>query len=204
MSSQDFPSDERDQQLRDRVEALSYPITADDLGTASINWQGVPFFFGRHNSPESYVEFCEWRRVLAETGEAPLVKDVRIDLSHRAHSDVRFRPTVKSPDEIYAGTSAPTRWKPSLRWAVGAMLAAVATAGVWKINLNGQIDSTGTTGFVDGTPLTDTEAEVVRGVREFRAKRDQELNARRVAELSSQFLDMDPLDAKFHAFPDAR
>ena len=59
---------------------LSYPVKPDPKGYARAYYERRAYYFGPHNTPESFVLFCEWRKRLIETGEPPAVKDVKAEL----------------------------------------------------------------------------------------------------------------------------
>lgn len=59
---------------------LSYPINPDARGYAAKRFAGHNYYFGRHNTPESWVLFGEWRRQLIEGDEVPDTKKVKSQL----------------------------------------------------------------------------------------------------------------------------
>lgn len=198
MSTSSLSVDSQDAELRERAALLSYPVEADHRGGATVVWRGNVFHFGRHNSLASYVEFCEWRRVLVETGHAPLVKDIRVELGHRGALPFSDGRTVLpgSPPKV-TKTAQQRRRLLVGSFAVGLSFAIGAgwTARTWN---SGASDVTETdliqpNGHVDRIPLTDFEAEVIRELRAGRnrdkAKREASRQGAKTAERILDLID---------------
>jgi len=56
---------------------ISYPEKSDARGSAKKYHKRRAYYFGRHNTPESYSLFAIWKQRLIETGEAPPVSEVK-------------------------------------------------------------------------------------------------------------------------------
>ena len=63
---------------------LTYPEKPDSNGYAKKYFKRRAYYFGAHNSPESFMLFGEWKRRLVETGSAPEVKKLRKELAQQA------------------------------------------------------------------------------------------------------------------------
>lgn len=124
------------------VADLTYPEKPDNDGRARRYYKRRAYYFGQHNSPESFLLFGEWKRRLMESGEAPEVKEIRRDLAHSAKP----------------GTGSLKR---SL-YRRGILLTLVLCVTILGIS---QIVSSFATPSVDGRPLTLDEQDLVRGVR---------------------------------------
>lgn len=159
---------------------LCYPPKADANGTAKKYYRRRAYYFGRHNTPESFILFGEWKRRLVETGEPPEVKTVRIDLEHSINERARgskIRPYV---------------W-PAVTAVSSMLLAASITASVL-------IFSTVAVPMVDGQPLTTEEALIIRGVRRYEgtARAVSRNRAARLPEIYSRVLKLGPNDGPLH------
>lgn len=124
------------------VADLTYPEKPDNDGRARRYYKRRAYYFGQHNSPESFLLFGEWKRRLMESGEAPEVKEIRRDLAHSAKP----------------GTGSLKR----SRYRRGILVTLVLCVTILGIS---QIVSSFATPSVDGKPLTLDEQDLVRGVR---------------------------------------
>ena len=127
---------------------LTYPEKPDNDGRARRYYKRRAYYFGQHNSPESFLLFGEWKRRLIESGEAPEVKEIRRDLAHSA------KPGVVSPSST--GFSS--------RMVFATLILCVTIIGI------SQIVSSLNSPLVDGEPLTFEEQDVIRGLRQHRKR----------------------------------
>ena len=169
-------------QVSDAVD-LSYPEKPDANGYAKRYFKRRAFYFGAHNTPESFLLFGEWKRQLIETGKAPEVKQIRKDMAH---------PISASPH----ASLMPTAERRPIQYAAIASLAAAVLFG-WAI-FERYFSSSIQAPTVDGITLTNEEIDFIRGIRSHennlaKANHDQgESNA----ELLMQILERGPENAK--------
>lgn len=162
---------------------LGYPDKPDANGYARKYYKRRAFYFGAHNSPESFVLFGEWKRRLVEKGVAAEVKIIRKELAQQA---------VPSP---HASLGGPTERKP-LQLTLIACVAFVMLFGA--VLASAKILSSAMGPTVDGITLTSEEVDFVRGIRHhhnrrYEVSRDQ---PSRVAELTSRLMEEGAGNAK--------
>ena len=145
----DLTSEEMEKALK-----LSYPPKDDKKGSARVNWKRRWYYFGKHNTPESFQLFVEWRRRLIETGEPPETKLLRKDLAHIRQADE----APPSPPYFIYGLAAAT------------LLFAISTIGLTWNSLKPHSP------HVDGVPMSQTEMEFVRGLRVGKKRHNRKLN----------------------------
>ena len=122
---------------------LSYPTKADNKGYARKTYAQRLYYFGPHNTADSFVLFGEWRRRLIETGEAPDVKELKAEL--------RTSRLEEDPPEL--------GWRRfALAVAASVLLFAFGSLTTLMISYALADDST--------TSLTDEEKEFIRGHRQ--------------------------------------
>ncbi len=129
---------------------LTYPDKPDANGYAKKYFKRRAFYFGAHNSPESFVLFGEWKRRLIETGAATEVKTIRKELAQQS---------IAGPHMHLGG---PAERKP-LQLAVITTVASVILFGA--VLASAKILSTTMGPTVDGITLTNEEIDFVRGIR---------------------------------------
>ena len=129
---------------------LSYPERPDANGYAKKYFKRRAFYFGTHNSPESFLLFGEWKRRLVETGEAPEVKQVRKEMGH---GGLPAPHTALSPNEQ----------PKSVQYAIYASVAASIFLA-WGL-LDRYFLSSPAVPTVDGVTLTNEEIDFIRGIR---------------------------------------
>ncbi|MFK8114548.1 MAG: hypothetical protein AB8B91_20270 [Rubripirellula sp.] len=96
--------DETKEELKLKASQLTYPPKDDGKGSARINWQRRGYYFGKHNTSESFQLFCEWRSRLIETGDPTEVRIIRRDLAHDArkkHGQQAGKPAKFETAESY-------------------------------------------------------------------------------------------------------
>lgn len=137
---------------------LSYPPNPDSRGMARKSWQGQSYSFGKHNTPESWVLFGEWRRHLIETSETLKTAEVRERL-------VNSKVIVDDP--------APVQMTPRSLWPTVAICAAVTILLCSITGTAVRMMSTPPTSVADEefASLTDEEKNIIRGQRRLTARR---------------------------------
>ena len=132
---------------------LSYPDKPDANGYAKKYFKRRAFYFGAHNSPESFLLFGEWKRRLVESGKPPEVKQVRKELAHQGISAPhRPRQTIDGQRQV--------------QYAVYASVAAALLLAWAMMDRYFFSSSNGPT--VDGITLTNEEIDFIRGIRQHR------------------------------------
>ena len=169
-------------QVSDAVD-LSYPEKPDANGYAKRYFKRRAFYFGAHNTPESFLLFGEWKRQLIETGKAPEVKQIRKDMAH---------PISSSPH----ASLMPTAERRPIQYAAIASLAATVLFG-WAI-FERYFSSSIQAPTVDGITLTNEEIDFIRGIRSHRAQQNKAVGAQAsdIIKLSEQLLEEGPDDAQ--------
>ena len=164
---------------------LSYPEKPDANGYAKKYYKRRAFYFGAHNSPESFLLFGEWKRRLVETGVAPEVKTIRKDLAQQS---------TPSPHLPLGG---PAERKPG-QLALIAGVASVILIGAVLASAKILSSSMGPT--VDGITLTSEEIDFVRGIRRHHNRTTETAMDRssRIAELTARLMDEGPENAEYH------
>ena len=164
---------------------LAYPDKPDANGYAKKYFKRRAFYFGAHNSPESFVLFGEWKRRLVETGVATEVKTIRRELAQQS---------IASPHMHLGG---PVERKP-LQLAVITTVASVLLFGAVLASAKILSSTMGPT--VDGITLTNEEIDFIRGVRlhrsEFVGLSDE--RPARIAELTARLMEEGPKNAQYH------
>lgn len=151
---------------------LAYPAKADARGSARVNFCGKAYYFGPHNSLESFTLFGEWRRLMVEDGEAPEPKVLRLDLAHH-QQEQDSEPVAK-------------------RSMSGRMLAvACVIILATSVYASARIFSSHGVASVDGKALTEDELAIVRGNRRYqdireRNKLDPVSKAEQIAEIKEE------------------
>jgi len=127
-------------------EGINYPQAPDKAtGRARVWLDGKDYYFGKHNTPESYQLFGIWKADLIKTGRPAPVRDVRAHLKKHL------------PDErVERGLLAN-------RVIIGsAATMAVFTVGiVYSLKKNSLSDHP----LVDGQEMSEQELMFVRGIR---------------------------------------
>ena len=157
---------------------LCYPPKADANGTAKKYYRRRAYYFGRHNTPESFILFGEWKKRLVETGEPPEVKTVRVDLEHSLGERQR-----KFPAYVW----------PLVTAFSSIILAASITASVMIFSSQGIAK-------VDGIPITTEESLIIRGLRQYEGTRQAQSRSR-AQEIPKQYRlikDLGPNDGPLH------
>lgn len=164
---------------------LSYPERPDANGYAKKYFKRRAFYFGTHNSPESFLLFGEWKRRLVETGEAPEVKQVRKEMGH---GGLPAPHTALSPNEQ----------PKSVQYAIYASVAASIFLA-WGL-LDRYFLSSPAVPTVDGVTLTNEEIDFIRGIRRHRDQQNDTPsgNAAEIASLADQLLKEGPENAARH------
>ena len=162
---------------------LAYPDKPDANGYAKTYFKRRAFYFGAHNSPESFVLFGEWKRRLVETGVAADVKTIRKELAQQ---------TV-GPHHLHLG--GPLERKP-LQLAMITTVASVILFGAVLASAKILSSTMGPT--VDGVTLTNEEIDFIRGVRLHRKDFavDQSSRGEKVADLTMRLMEEGPDRAK--------
>ena len=127
---------------------LSYPTKPDNKGYAKKWYAQRFYYFGLHNTAESFVLFGEWRKRLIETGEPPSVKELKAEL-RTSH------PAGDEPSESV--------WPRVARYAAVALLAAAISSVATKTF------STPSDFVVDEEfgVITEDDRKILRGHRRF-------------------------------------
>ena len=162
---------------------LSYPDKPDANGYAKKYFKRRAFYFGAHNSPESFLLFGEWKRRLVESGKPPEVKQVRKELAHQGISAPhRPRQTIDGQRQV--------------QYAVYASVAAALLLAWAMMDRYFFSSSNGPT--VDGITLTNEEIDFIRGIRQTKndATAVGQNEGETTSELLLQMLKEGPEDAK--------
>ncbi len=167
---------------------LAYPDKPDANGYAKKYYKRRAFYFGAHNSPESFVLFGEWKRRLVESGVAAEVKTIRKELAQQA---------MPSPHMHLGG---PVERKP-LQLAMVTMFASVLLFGA--VLASSKILSSAMGPTVDGITLTNEEIDYIRGVRLHHQDLvvDHASQGERIAELTMRLMEEGPDSAKRYLSP---
>ena len=136
---------------------LAYPDKPDANGYAKKYYKRRAFYFGPHNSPESFLLFGEWKRRLIASGEPPEVKQVRKELAHQA------LPTPHRPPQP-AGREKPLQYALSVSVAAAALLL---WAAIHRLS-----SPPATAPTVDGITLSNEEIDFIRGIRIHRNQKE--------------------------------
>ncbi|MDB4338904.1 hypothetical protein OAA19_02215 [Rubripirellula sp.] len=129
---------------------LGYPEKPDAHGYAKKYYKRRAFYFGTHNSAESFVLFGEWKRRLVESGVPTEVKELRKEM---AHADL---PQLHLPAQ---DVSAP---RPMAYAKIASVAAAVFFA--W-VACDRYFFSSAPGPTVDGITLSNEEIDFIRGIR---------------------------------------
>ena len=162
---------------------LTYPDKPDSNGYAKKYFKRRAYYFGAHNSPESFMLFGEWKRRLVETGSAPEVKKLRKELAQQA---------IPSP---HLHLSAPVERNPlQLATLAGAAFLLFFAA----VLVSAKILSSKMGPTVDGISLTNEEIDFIRGVRLYYADRGENrwAEGERVADLTMKLMEEGPVRGK--------
>ncbi len=158
--------------LKCKAANLTYPAKPDGKGSARVNWLRHPYYFGKHNTLESFMLFGEWRRHLIETGEALEVKVIRRELAYQReeinHGDWGEKELPETSFQRRE-TDPPSQSGVQLALIAGGVVALFALA--FAI---GKFYSTPSVPMVDGVALTQDETDFIRGFRSH-AKHFQEI-----------------------------
>jgi hypothetical protein len=162
---------------------LSYPEKPDSNGYAKKYYKRRAFYFGAHNSPESFVLFGEWKRRLVESGVVAEVKSIRKEMSQHA---------LASPHFELGDTLARKPWQLTIVTAASAMMILGAVLAGAKI-LSSSVGPT-----VDGITLTNEEIDFIRGIRMHQRDfvEDHATLGERVADLTMRLMEEGPDRAK--------
>lgn len=191
-----------DEDLKSKAIKLSYPAKPDGKGSARVNWLRRPYYFGKHNTLESYMLFGEWRRHLIETGEAIEVKVVRrelADLREEINHGEWSEENAALPEEQQGNV-------PPQRGVRFALLASGIIVLVTFLCAIGKYLSTPTVPMVDGVALTSEEESQIRAMRRNKAdlakiKKDREYidgdpKRHRLSEMTELIKEVGPERAK--------
>lgn len=164
---------------------LDYPSKPDANGYAKKYYKRRAFYFGPHNSPESYLLFGEWKRRLVETGVATEVKTIRKDLAQKS---------VPSPHLPLGG---PPERKPLQIALITCVTGLMIFISVF---VSVKILSSTTAPMVDGISLTNEEIDFIRGIRRYdnSSKKFDENQPARIRELTTQLMNEGSEHAKNH------
>jgi len=167
---------------------LGYPDKPDANGYAKKYFKRRAFYFGAHNSPESFVLFGEWKRRLVETGVATEVKTIRKELARQA---------VPSPHMHLGG---PIERKP-MQLTMISIVASFILFGAVLASAKILSSTMGPT--VDGITLTNEEIDFIRGVRLHQKDlaRNRKTDGEMVADLTMRLMEEGPIHAKDHLSP---
>ena len=163
---------------------LTYPDKPDSNGYAKKYFKRRAYYFGAHNSPESFMLFGEWKRRLVETGSAPEVKKLRKELAQQAIPSSHLH------------LSAPVERNPlQLATLAGAAFLLFFAA----VLVSAKILSSKMGPTVDGISLTNEEIDFVRGLRThsnelYQIGKDR---AARIADLTAQVMEEGPKNAEY-------
>ncbi len=163
---------------------LTYPEKPDAHGGARRYFKRKAYYFGPHNSPDSFVLFGEWKRQLIESGSASDVKLIRKDLV-RAAKSVSDRPS----------RAAPFQWQTIVGFAaIFLLMMATVLVGVKFL-------SSPPVPVVDGVAMTEDEINILRGVRIHNTGRTNRIDARakRTAELTNKLMEEGLASGKLHS-----
>ena len=162
---------------------LDYPSKPDANGYAKKYYKRRAFYFGPHNSPESYLLFGEWKRRLVETGVATEVKTIRKDLAQKS---------VPSPHLPLGG---PPERKPLQIALITCVTGLMIFISVF---VSVKILSSTTAPMVDGISLTNEEIDFIRGIRSYETTiaESEKLRGERTADLTARFMEEGPEGAK--------
>ncbi len=137
-------------------ESYSYPTSPDTRGSTRVRTTKKHYYFGPHDTPESYVLFGLWKHRLEIDGKAPEAKTLR--------------PLVKELLESSPG--AEKRYARNMMMKAGGLAACLAfvviatvlsTNAFWKF-------STAETTAVDGIELSEREVVLVQSLRRAESK----------------------------------
>jgi len=162
---------------------LTYPDKPDANGYAKKYFKRRAFYFGAHNSPESFLLFGEWKRRLVENGEPAEVKQIRKELAHQG----------------LPGPHGPLSAREGQQPIQYAMYASVAASVLFAWALLDRYFFSSTTGpTVDGITLTNEEIDFVRGIRRHKVdiKSAQQGQGEKNSALLMQLLQEGPDDGK--------
>jgi hypothetical protein len=161
---------------------LTYPDKPDANGYAKKYFKRRAFYFGAHNSPESFLLFGEWKRRLVENGEPAEVKQIRKELAHQG----------------LPGPHGPLSAREGQQPIQYAMYASVAASVLFAWALLDRYFFSSTTGpTVDGITLTNEEIDFVRGIRKHKGLQDNAVGTRasEIASLADKLLEEGPESA---------
>ena len=161
---------------------LSYPDKPDANGYAKKYFKRRAFYFGPHNSPESFLLFGEWKRQLVENGKPPEVKQVRKEMAHQGLS----------------GPHHPLQAAEGKKMAQYAVFASVAIALLLATALLDRYFLSSSNGpTVDGVTLTNEEIDFIRGIRKHRKQQNTDVGvkASEIASLTEKLLQEGPENA---------
>ena len=135
-------------------EDLAYPPRADSRGLARKSWKSDSYNFGKHNTPESWLLFCEWRKHLIQTGEAIRTADVRAKLEE---TGVIVSDNLPAPMD---------NRRPSLLVYAAATIALCIVTGITVKLLS---SASAPTADEFSASLTDEEKETILNLRKYDA-----------------------------------
>lgn len=159
---------------------LSYPEKPDANGYAKKYYKRRAFYFGPHNSPESFLLFGEWKRRLVETGVAPEVRAIRKDLAQQS---------TPSPHLALGG---PIERKPGQLALVSGVASVILIGAVLA---SAKIISSSMGPTVDGITLTNEEIDLIRGMRLHQEdlSRTHPTRGERIADLTMRLMEEGPI-----------
>ena len=178
--------------LKSRAATLTYPAKPDGRGSARVNWLRHPYYFGKHNTLESYMLFGEWRRHLIETGEAMDMKSVRRNLAI-LREEVLDQDPVEEPSEQEQTSQSHGSFLAIACITCGLLIGVLLFAVT-------EFSSTPSVPTVDGLALTPEETEIIRGVREHQnhASRPRSDDPKRMADTLQELMERGPINGKLH------
>jgi hypothetical protein len=141
----------------DRAHELQYPSTADARGSTRVNHLRRPYYFGPHDTPQSYVMFGLWKHLLLTEGEAAETKDLR--------------PLV---DEFLGKKPSPAEPESKARFIPSMVLSSVLLCSALLCAV--AIFSSNRAPTVDDKVLTATEMDFIRGMRQENANLQHDLD----------------------------
>ncbi|HBE70019.1 MAG TPA: hypothetical protein DDW52_17880 [Planctomycetaceae bacterium] len=146
---------------------LQYPPAPDSRGSARVVLDRKTYYFGRHNSPESYAMFGAW-------------------LAHYERTGTTYKPSViREAASNFVGVEVPEdterRWTLPIASGIAVIFAGAFIFNVW-------FSSSSPDSHVDGIAMTATEVEYVRSLRDVASETlsRQSKKADRVAEIMDQ------------------
>lgn len=182
---------------------ISYPPKPDARGSAKRYHNRRAYYFGRHNSPDSYTLFAAWKERLVETGEAPNVQDIREQLARRKELESLERETVSHAEKLSIQDRSA-----AMSWLSGVPAILLALAASIALCCGAFFGSRVRSRAVDDISLSLEEVERIRGLRLYEEMRVEQIQskpnrAEKLAKLTEKLIRLGPADGKLHREKDS-